>query len=64
MTPPPGPSLQFKNSFGKSNNFPNQFIVTTSSSVQAGEEIQENPMQPIPALSISPTIEGYELPAG
>lgn len=40
MTPPPWPpGVQDKNSFGRSNIFPNQSIMTTSRSVQAGLDI-------------------------
>lgn len=36
ITPPPGPSEQFKNSLGIFNSFPNQFKTKTSNSVQDG----------------------------
>jgi hypothetical protein len=39
-------------------------MVIISNSVQAGDAIQENPTQAIPALNISPTIDGYEFPEG
>lgn len=41
-TPPPGPSLLFRNSSGSPNIFPIQFIMVTSSSVHAGLAICKN----------------------
>ncbi len=36
MTPPPGPEEELRNKSGKLSNLPNQFIIFTSNSVQAG----------------------------
>jgi hypothetical protein len=41
MTPPPGPSEQFRNSLGSCISFPSQSIMATSSSVHAGLVICE-----------------------
>ena len=65
MTPPPRlPLTLVRKASGRPIILPIQSSMMVSSSVQAGEAAQEKPTQPMASPSMSPRIDGYELPAG